>query len=129
MLPRKLLARAATGLPASLPALRELVGPGAKVVLRRAAEVLAVVAAAQQVAAGLRMHGRLRRCLPAAAGLALRLWRRLHTPRRPVAYKHPEVCISCPKSDPMLRVNVPCSLAYRRLMSGVRRRLRPPRSS
>lgn len=56
VLPRKLLARVATGLPASVPALRELVGPGAKVVLRRAAEVLAVIAAAQQVAAWLHVR-------------------------------------------------------------------------
>lgn len=66
VLPRKLLARVATGLPASLSALRELVGPGAKVVLRRAAEVLAVIAAAQQVAAWLDTHCHPWSWLPAA---------------------------------------------------------------
>ncbi len=48
VLPRSTLARVAAALPATAAALRKVVGGSSKLVLQRAAEVLAVVDAAQQ---------------------------------------------------------------------------------
>jgi hypothetical protein len=136
VLPRKLLARVATGLPTSLPALRELVGPGAKVVLRRAAEVLAVVAAARQVAAE-QTYTPPPVVLRIPAGSLFARLQQLHlfitSQHRDVqdtafaglaAKQHQhQLCIN----DSMISADVPWSSACRRQMSGCSRR-RPPRS-
>lgn len=51
VLPRALLLKIAAGLPGTAEGLREIAGAGAKVVLQRAAEVLAIIDAARQVGA------------------------------------------------------------------------------